>query len=290
MLRRAGPLRSGSLTDTRRIVSPHVQGEDGLSVIGFIGLGTMGAPMARNLLKAGHELRVFDVSTDARAALAADGATEDNVLYAIWSANTDTTYIREDGWRPGGRMKQYLGGHDEKYGNVTINIDTNYLDLGTTSPTGDARCAGTRMSFRSYPTITPDRKPRNRVRALLCVLKEQGHWDGKIHGRYGPKVRRAVAAWQTSQGLTPSTTVDAGQWVRLLSAGDRPALKRGSAGVAVHRVQQALVAAGYRSTRSTGVFDAATHQQVRAYQARRKGKAHGVVNPRMWKALASGAR
>ena len=39
--------------------------------IGFIGLGTMGAPMARNLLKAGHELRVFDVSADARAALAA---------------------------------------------------------------------------------------------------------------------------------------------------------------------------------------------------------------------------
>lgn len=29
--------------------------------IGFIGLGNMGAPMARNLLKAGHELTVFDV-------------------------------------------------------------------------------------------------------------------------------------------------------------------------------------------------------------------------------------
>ncbi|MBV0890882.1 3-hydroxyisobutyrate dehydrogenase [Paracoccus sp. Z118] len=46
-----------------------------MSVIGFIGLGTMGAPMARNLLKAGHELRVFDVTADACVALAAEGAT-----------------------------------------------------------------------------------------------------------------------------------------------------------------------------------------------------------------------
>ena len=29
--------------------------------IGFIGLGIMGKPMARNLMKAGHELVVFDV-------------------------------------------------------------------------------------------------------------------------------------------------------------------------------------------------------------------------------------
>ena len=34
-----------------------------------------------------------------------------------------------DGWRPGGRMKQFQGGHNEKWGGVTINIDRNYLDL-----------------------------------------------------------------------------------------------------------------------------------------------------------------
>ena len=45
-----------------------------MATIGFIGLGTMGAPMARNLLKAGHELRAFDVSAEARAALTGEGA------------------------------------------------------------------------------------------------------------------------------------------------------------------------------------------------------------------------
>ena len=33
--------------------------------IGFIGLGIMGKPMAKNLVKAGHELVVFDFNKDA---------------------------------------------------------------------------------------------------------------------------------------------------------------------------------------------------------------------------------
>ena len=41
--------------------------------VAFVGLGTMGGPMARNLLKAGHALSVFDVNPDAIAALAAVG-------------------------------------------------------------------------------------------------------------------------------------------------------------------------------------------------------------------------
>jgi 3-hydroxyisobutyrate dehydrogenase-like beta-hydroxyacid dehydrogenase len=41
--------------------------------IAFVGVGTMGAPMARHLVAAGHDVRVFDVSSDAAAAIA--GAT-----------------------------------------------------------------------------------------------------------------------------------------------------------------------------------------------------------------------
>lgn len=43
--------------------------------IGFIGLGNMGAPMARNLLKADHRLTVFDLSAAAVAGLVEAGAT-----------------------------------------------------------------------------------------------------------------------------------------------------------------------------------------------------------------------
>ena len=42
--------------------------------VGFIGLGNMGGPMARNLIKAGHELTVFDLSKVAQDQLRMAGA------------------------------------------------------------------------------------------------------------------------------------------------------------------------------------------------------------------------
>ena len=45
-----------------------------MSRIAFIGLGNMGGPMAKNLLKAGHELVVFDLSQTAVQALTDAGA------------------------------------------------------------------------------------------------------------------------------------------------------------------------------------------------------------------------
>ncbi|MFA7638427.1 MAG: 3-hydroxyisobutyrate dehydrogenase [Parvibaculum sp.] len=47
-----------------------------MAAIGFIGLGNMGGPMARNLLKAGHSLKVFDLSAAAVEGLTAAGATK----------------------------------------------------------------------------------------------------------------------------------------------------------------------------------------------------------------------
>jgi 3-hydroxyisobutyrate dehydrogenase-like beta-hydroxyacid dehydrogenase len=38
--------------------------------IAFIGLGNMGAPMARNLIKAGHALNLFDLNKTVLAELA----------------------------------------------------------------------------------------------------------------------------------------------------------------------------------------------------------------------------
>ncbi|MCD0506029.1 NAD(P)-binding domain-containing protein, partial [Bordetella petrii] len=45
-----------------------------MSSIAFIGLGNMGAPMALNLIKAGHSLTVFDLVPAALKALSDAGA------------------------------------------------------------------------------------------------------------------------------------------------------------------------------------------------------------------------
>ena len=52
-------------------------------LIGFVGLGIMGKPMAKNLLKAGHELIVFDIVQEAVADLAAAGAKAASGLHEV---------------------------------------------------------------------------------------------------------------------------------------------------------------------------------------------------------------
>ena len=54
--------------------------------IGFIGLGNMGLPMARNLLKAGHAVRGYDVSRAQVDALAASGGQAADSIAAAAAA------------------------------------------------------------------------------------------------------------------------------------------------------------------------------------------------------------
>lgn len=49
-----------------------------MASIGFIGLGNMGGPMAANLIKAGHQLKVFDVMPELVSKLADQGAAVAN--------------------------------------------------------------------------------------------------------------------------------------------------------------------------------------------------------------------
>src|SRR5579872_5489917 len=47
---------------------------EAIKTIGFVGLGTMGGPMARNLVRAGYTVRAYDINAEAKAGLARDGA------------------------------------------------------------------------------------------------------------------------------------------------------------------------------------------------------------------------
>lgn len=61
-----------------------------MPVIAFIGLGQMGAPMASNLLKQGHQLKVFDVNPQAVEQLAKQGATASPTAA---QASTDAEFV-----------------------------------------------------------------------------------------------------------------------------------------------------------------------------------------------------
>ena len=55
--------------------------------IGFIGLGVMGKPMSKNLLKAGYDLVVYNRSKSSVYELVAIGATEANSAKAVAEAS-----------------------------------------------------------------------------------------------------------------------------------------------------------------------------------------------------------
>ncbi len=68
-----------------------------MSKIGFIGLGIMGAPMAGHLVKAGHDVRVFDLDHDAVAKLEKHGAkAAGSTAEAVSSAEVVITMVPAD--------------------------------------------------------------------------------------------------------------------------------------------------------------------------------------------------
>jgi len=70
---------------------------------------------------------------DLAAQLGEDYSLPDNLWFANWNGQASTTdpYVPAGGWSDHQRIHQYRGGHDESYGGVTINIDSNYVDAGT---------------------------------------------------------------------------------------------------------------------------------------------------------------
>jgi hypothetical protein len=222
----------------------------------------------------------------------------DRIWLARWDgkANTSTDYIGERGWRPGNRVKQYLGGHDETWGGVRINIDSNRLDLGRGAAAyPEKHCGGVRTDYWTYQPLAPAtrryRPAPSRVKVLQCLLKEKGFYDDGIHGRYGPATIAAARAWQRAHRLPVSNRWSTPSWMSLFTDGTRPVLKFGVAGRDVRRLQRALNAASTDGGIGvTGLFDAATRARLRKYQDKIGMRANGILTAAVWNQLRVGRR
>lgn len=217
----------------------------------------------------------------------------DRIWIARWDgiANTSTPYLREDGWRPGGRMKQYRGDHTETHGGVSINIDSNFLDLGKGSVARPEkrRCGGVTISFETYPRLREGATGPH-VAALQCLLRRQKAYTGAVDGTMGPDTVEAVRSLQGTRGLRPTGVVNRKVWMSLHSDGLDKLMKYGSAGEKVRRLQRALNAAGKNRLTVTGVFEGSTTAAVKGYQQRIGVQPTGVMTPTLWQALQSGRR
>ncbi len=243
---------------------------------------------------AGSGIKMLD---DARVERPDEVVLPDQIWLARWDgvANTSTSYLREDGWRPHARIKQYQGGHDETWGGVTINIDRNFLDVGRGSvAVPETHCDGAKIGYGLYPTLRPattdTTPPPAKVKALQCLLQEQGLYAGKVNGLYTSRTVKAANSWQAQSGFTVSSTWSRRNWVSLLSAGVPTVVKFGSVGPAVRRVQRALNAVVDRDVpvKATGIFDARTTSALKAWQEFVGLDVTGVAGNQTWKALNAG--
>lgn len=106
----------------------------------------------------------------------------DDIWFANWNGQASTTdsAIPSTDWPNHQRLHQYRGGHNETYGGVTINIDSNYLDAATA--TGGA------TSAQAPPPPTLSVSP-----SASGVTVLSAGWSGP-----------GLASWLVLAGTTPS--------------------------------------------------------------------------------------
>ncbi len=217
----------------------------------------------------------------------------DRVWIADWNqrADVESSYVRSDGWKPGGRVHQYAGNVTETWGGVRIPIDRNFLDLGVGSKAVFTRsfCGGLRINWPFYATQKPGMSG-DQAKALQCLMSQQGFYDGPVNGSMDAPTVAAVRAVRAARHLPDGAVAGRRVWLTLHTYGTSSLMKYGAAGEPVRRLQRGLNTLYPRAVGVSGVFDARTTAAVKRYQAARGLVQTGVVVPALWDDLKAARR
>jgi hypothetical protein len=220
-------------------------------------------------------------------------AMPDQIWIADWNGKADvySSYVRKTSWMPHRRVHQYRGGHNETHGGVTINIDSNWLDLGrgTVAPRAPQYCGGVRIDFGSYSRVAPG-ATGDLVKAAQCLLAARDVYAGEVTGRFDTATATAVRKYRAQVGLPVRSSMTKAVWTAILSHGRNPLIKYGAGSHAVRRLQRALNAADGAGLKVSGVFERSTTAAVRTYQGDHGLSRTGVVTPALWTMLRAGKR
>ena len=156
-----------------------------MAIIGFIGLGNMGAPMAANLVKAGHRVIGYDINTNAVQALASAGVEQArSAADATRGADVVITmlpageHVREVWLHQGGLIDAVNGTTPLLIDCSTIDVDSarTVTEAARRRGPGDARCAGVGRHRRRHrgDADLHGRRQRDRVRARAAGAAGDG--------------------------------------------------------------------------------------------------------------------
>jgi 3-hydroxyisobutyrate dehydrogenase-like beta-hydroxyacid dehydrogenase len=114
--------------------------------LGFVGTGTMGVPIARHLLAAGHALTIFDVVPGATRTLVTAGASRADALREVADA-ADTLFLSLPGPQEIESVTVDLAAIAAP-GTTIIDLSTNSVECARTLAT---RCAERQIEFMDAP-------------------------------------------------------------------------------------------------------------------------------------------
>ena len=161
-----------------------------MATITFIGLGNMGGPMAANLVKAGHDLTVFDLSSEAVKALTSEGAkSAATIQEAVEGAEVVISML------PAGQHVEavYLGDNGllKNLPSTTLVIDSSTIAPETAKGVAEAAVAAG-ITFMDAPVSGGVGGAKAGTLTFICGGEAQQHAAGDSDEWYqrGPGPRR----------------------------------------------------------------------------------------------------
>lgn len=153
-------------------------------------------------------------ATDLASAYASTAYTRpDNLWFARYSnppvTNTSDSAIPATYWNNHQRVHQYVGGHDETYGGVKINVDTNVVDL-TPPPAALTAFTGTGAAGSASLRWTV---PAGTTLGQVVVRRNPGTTPPGLPNA-GTAVYAGTAASTRTTGLANATTYAFRAWVK----------------------------------------------------------------------------
>jgi len=139
--------------------------------VGFVGLGIMGKPMAKNLLKAGHQLKVFDIVPGAVAEIAAAGATAAQSAADAAAGNEITITMLPDGPEVEAAVLG-AGGVLEGAAPGTVIVDMSSISPLSAQKVGKA-CAAKGVEFLDAPVSGGEPKAIDGTLAIMVGGKKE---------------------------------------------------------------------------------------------------------------------
>ena len=201
---------------------------------------------------------------------------------------TDERVSDSDHWDDHARIHQYDLDVERTYGGYTLDVDENWVDVGTGSVGSPSKplCKGVSVDLKAYPKRTKgSRGPA--VEAAQCLLRRHGFLKAPISGTYDAKTVAAVEKTQKKLDLKVTGKLDPRDLGGTARPWHAPARQGRLDGRAVRRVQRALTAALGKRVVIDGAFSKKTAKAVTKFQRKAGLPATGVVTDDVWNRLFS---